>query len=128
MRGDFVSKHVPPGEYVVSLNGMGRAIVASEKITVTANQTVEVRLVMVSSSVQLTIKVPRGLSQDLVIERLNDTTGEPVSRGISRRDDKVLFADVEPGGYRISLDGATWTPITVAAEPPEQTIDVLGAS
>ena len=118
---------VPAGDYVVALRAKDRAKSSSATVTVIANQSADVKLVMVSSSVQVTIKVPRGRGKDLVIERPGDKTGEPVSRLIGIRDDSVSFSDIEPGVYRISLDGKLWTTITVAAEPPEQSVDMLGA-
>ena len=77
---------------------------------------------MVSSSVKLTIKVPRGRAKDLVIERDAGSTRAPVSRGTMILDDRVTLTDVEPGSYRMSLDRTTWVPIEVqAADPPELT-------
>ena len=123
-RGEFRFDNVPAGEYNISLHGGHEpGPTASTKVTVTAGQCTKVKLVMVSSSVRLTIRVPRGRANDLLIERADGATSAPVSRGTMIMDDRITLSDVEPGRYRMSIDGNTWVPIVVeAADPPEQTV------
>lgn len=121
--GQFRFENIPPGEYVVSLSGMGDEPAVTEKVVVVAGQRTRVKLVMHSSTVRLTIRVPRGREKDLRIERLDGDSSRPVSRSSLRMDGQIMFSEVDPGEYRVSLDGTTWTGVTVVpANPPEQTV------
>lgn len=121
-RNDFRFDDVPVGEYDLTLHG-GNEAISTTRVTVAADHCTRVKLVVVSSSVRLTIRVPRGRANDLVIERAEGSASGRVGRGTMIMDDRVTFSDVEPGAYRISLDRATWVPIVVVeADPPEQTV------
>ena len=121
-RGDFCFENVPEGEYEAKLFGGNEpGPITSARFTVIAGQCTKLNLVMVSATVELTIKVPRGRGNDLVIEREEGSTRAPVNV-MMIMDDSVALEDVEPGSYRVSLDGNTWVPIEVrAVDPPELT-------
>jgi len=121
--GSFRFDNVPSGEYVISLSGMGDEPAVTEKAVVLAGQPTKVKLVMTSSTVRLTIKVPRGREKDLRFERVEGDSGKPVILSSMLMDGQITFSDVHPGEYRASFDGMTWTSITVLpADPPAQTV------
>ncbi|MDB4953161.1 MAG: hypothetical protein JWO36_730 [Myxococcales bacterium] len=121
--GEFRFENVPPGECIISLSGMGDGVIASEKVVVASGQRTKVKLVMTSSTVWLTIRVPRGREKELRIERADGNAEKPVSDATMIMDGQITFSEVEPGEYRVSLDGTTWTPISVVpGDPPEQTV------
>jgi protocatechuate 3,4-dioxygenase beta subunit len=122
--GEFRFESLPPGEYAISLSGMGDEPVISERVIVAAGQRAKVRLVMKSSTaVRISIRVPRGRERDLRIERIDDVAGKPVGRFSALMDGRVTFGEVEPGEYRATLDGITWTQfVVVPTDPPEQTL------
>jgi hypothetical protein len=122
--GVFRFENVPEGEYVVTLTG-GDEVVAPEKVVVTAGTRARVKLVMKSTTVRLTFHVPRGREQDLRVERVGGDAAKPVTRSTSRMERRITFHEVEPGDYRASLDGTSWTEIVVvASDPPEQIVDL----
>ena len=104
--GVFRFENVPEGEYVITLSG-GDEVVAPEKVVVTAGKRTKVKFVMKSSTVRLTIHVPRGREKDLRIERVDGDAGKPVSRSTMRMERQITFADVAPGNYRVTLDGTS---------------------
>ncbi|MDB4955230.1 MAG: hypothetical protein JWO36_2799, partial [Myxococcales bacterium] len=60
---------------------------------------------------------------ELRIERADGNAEKPVRGGTMIMDGEITFSEVEPGEYRVSLDGTNWTPITVVpVDPPEQTV------
>lgn len=124
--GAFRFENLPEGEYVVTLSG-GDEVVAPEKAVVAAGRRAKVKLVMKSSTVRLTIRVPRGREKDLRVERVDGDAAKPVSRSTMRMERQITFDEVAPGDYRATLDGTTWTQISVMiADPPEQIVVLSG--
>jgi len=49
----------------------------------------------------------------------------PVINGHGTSDDEyVTFPEIEPGPYRASVDGETWTELVVTPDPAEQRVVV----
>ncbi|MDB4959803.1 MAG: hypothetical protein JWO36_7372 [Myxococcales bacterium] len=125
--GRFQFEDLPPGDYVISLDLHISMQVSPTNVTVVANQTATAMFEMQSSCVELTVKVPAGRSNDLLIE--STVPGAKVGdgfrmTGLMRTEERCHFAFVQPGVYRISLDGKTWKRIVVRASPAEQTFDL----
>jgi hypothetical protein len=125
-QGTFRFEDVPAGEYEVSLDAGGEHV-ASQKVTVVANQTQSARFAMASSSVHVTVIVPAGRGKDLVFEPTSDRAGVGGRmRSIMRSggEDRCSLDFVRPGEYRASFDGKDWRDVTIASAPAEQTIDL----
>jgi hypothetical protein len=141
--GDFRFEDVPPGDYVVSLEVPKTVETSGVNVRVVNEQTAIARLVMVTSSVRLRVKVPVGRGKDLVLVPLGDgaETPEPrirkvlVMRNVTRSlttgetaesetAESVSFDYVLPGTYKLSINGKTWTSIVVTLSPDEQSVEI----
>jgi hypothetical protein len=120
--GKFQVTGVPTGEYLVTVDGPASAQITATRISVVANETTNATVSIESPSIRLRVKVPHGRAKDLVIEPMSN--GAAVTGIVMQTQDGCEFDFVEPGTYRVSLDGATWTSIDVAPSPEEQVIDL----
>jgi hypothetical protein len=121
----FTFEDVPAGEYVVKLEPETEA--APVRVTVVANQTATATVVMNSVAVKLTILVPVGRGKDLVIEPSSEAAaigGNIRSIVKMGAEERCSLEYVQPGSYRVSLDGARWRSIDITSSPAEQTIDL----
>jgi hypothetical protein len=123
----FRFEDLPIGEYVVCLDEGASDVPASASATVVANTTTRVTLAITSSSVRLTVRLPRGRSRDLIFEPTSEGAGVGGRmRMVSTHatEDACTLEFVRPGSYRASLDGKQWSAITIASRPSEQMIDL----
>ena len=82
---------------------------------------------MSTTSISLTVIVPPGGAKELLIEPTSIDAGvnDKVRRSMRMgTEERCRFDFVRPGDYRLSLDGDTWTAISVGSSPAEQTIDL----
>jgi len=140
--GEFCFEDLPPGNYVLSLRVPSRIHTSAVEVTVHDDHTVSAKLEMVTSGVSLTVVVPAGRGMSLVLVSADSSTPEPepsLPRMVvhetrftmtgnpstpSRGREMVKFDYLEPGTYRASIDGQTWTPIVVVTMPSEQRVEV----
>ena len=119
--GGFAFEELPDGDYMISVPDYG----STTPITVVAGQTTNAEIHVVNTLVRLTINYTREHPGPPQLQRAN---GEPLARMMSSMNmggrSLNLSTDVEPGSYRFSADGITWSPVEVPPSPPEQTIDI----
>ncbi|MEO8841581.1 MAG: hypothetical protein ABI704_08430 [Kofleriaceae bacterium] len=140
--GEFCFDDVPPGEYQVALLVPKTVHAPSVRVTVVDGQAPTVKLTMVTSGVELTVTVPPGRGMELVLASADSSTSEPehmkpkiimvepriTMGGVPTRPwtgkESITFEYLQPGSYRASIDGETWTPIVVASSPQHQCFEI----
>lgn len=118
---------LPPADYVIELTVSGEEAVSDAPVSVVDGATVTATLAMNTTSVQLVVVVPSGRGKELVIEPTSP--GAKIGGNIrsimgTGTADECTLSHVRPGEYRMSLDGETWTSVTVTDSPKKQTVDI----
>jgi protocatechuate 3,4-dioxygenase beta subunit len=124
--GSFVFQHVPPGEYQVGSTIVlpGRVPPLPVTVRVVAGQQSRVRLAMPGPGVTLTVKPVGGTCKVAVLSPPGDGPARKQMLSVQTCDPTAEFQHVPPGEYRACLDNKRCHPITVAAEPKQQTVEI----
>jgi protocatechuate 3,4-dioxygenase beta subunit len=127
--GEFRFDTLPAGDYTLSLGALPGHVSASTTVTVVANQRTKAKITVARKRILLTVKVIGGSCQMVTltavggdVPELKDTDGH---QGCSQG--KAEF-EVPPGSYRACPDGKACVPVTVAASPPAQNVEVQAAN
>jgi hypothetical protein len=128
--GKFVFEDVPAGSYAVSLWAMPAEHHSSVSVTIVANESALVELVMPDVGIHLTIKTPTAAEADVVLAPYADN--KPDIDRIRRPDASIGFVNercytfryVQPGTYAISHDQRTWQVFQIQSSPPEQVVTI----
>lgn len=126
--GEFKIRNVPAGAYKLAVTTVGNEMTTTIDIHVVPNEVSRIQVTVPLSSVRLTLRVPAGRGKAVVITPTNrETKSSPtIYEIVDMGTEELSRFDVEPGGYRVSLDGRQWMDVSVERSPAEQTVDLRG--
>jgi hypothetical protein len=125
--GAFHFDSLPPGDYKLSVGALPGRLGASTTVRVIANQRTAAKISVAHKRILLTVKVSGGSCDTVTLATaqgdINDYTA-----GFQRCSQGKAEFEIPPGNYKACPERHDCVPVTVAASPPAQTVEVRAPS